>query len=143
MRHPAGRDGNSGDILINSVQRNDRRQNDQRQIYPHEIPVVVHQPRNEEEPEHILHSRAEAGNLDRVIRRDDIHESETDRDKQADRQVERIAACFQRCFAPETLINDITQREQHQAFIPARRQNRYSQKIAQHIVDHDIHGERE
>ena len=142
VRHPARRDGNSGDILINAMQRNDRRQNDQRQIYPHEIPVVVHQPRNEEEPEHILHSRAEAGDLDGVIWRNDVHENEADRNKQADRQIERIAARFERRFAPKTLIDHIAKRQQHQTLIPARRQDRHGQKIAQHVVDHDIHGKR-
>ncbi len=43
MRHPARRDGNGCDILVHAMQRNDRRQNDQRQIHAHEVPVVVHQ----------------------------------------------------------------------------------------------------
>ena len=61
----------------------------------------------------------------------------------ADRQIQRIAAGLQRRFAAEALIDHAAQRQQHQAFIPARRQDRHSQQIAQHIVDHDIHGERE
>jgi len=125
------------------VQRDHRRKHHERKIHAHKVPVVMHEARDEEEPEHVLHRCAEAGDLDGVVRRDDVHENEADRQEYAHRQIQRIAAGLQRRFAAEALIDHAAQRQQHQAFIPARRQDRHSQQIAQHIVDDDIHGERE
>ena len=143
MRHPARGDGDGDDILVHAVQRDHRRKHHERKIHAHKVPVVMHEARDEEEPEHVLHRRAEAGDLDGVVRRDDVHENEADRQEYAHRQIQRIAAGLQRRFAAEALIDHAAQRQQHQAFIPARRQDRHSQQIAQHIVDDDIHGERE
>ena len=72
------------------MDRKYRRKQDHHIVHQHEIPVITDQANHQEECENILHTGAEAGNIDGNMRSGKGKQDKTDRDIEAQQEIDGI-----------------------------------------------------